>query len=1527
MHLTISSSSGPVDAVSGGHPADEPTRRRSAVVTTHVDVHVELIDGRTAVADVIGALGFGASVPTPARAGETGPNCDFGQGHTVVEPRWAQVLVDGRAVDPDSLASESLYEGAHIHVRAATEVTTQSVSVGHHETATSARALSRSSGGALEQAVPHPAPVFDLVGIDGPHGGHLWRLAPGDHRLSNLGLNGAGVLRVQGRSVSIRSHAEADGAVETLVPVERDLRLGDSRVRIRPTQQPSRAAGVAGGGPSCEETSAQPAGGHIGPIIFNRPPRTLHPHPPVEISCPTRVTVQGTARRVSAVMIVLPLLFGVSMAVFFGRLMFLAFALMGPLMMIGNTIDDRRRRRRERATNETEFQNDVQLFAARLREESESRRKRSLADHPPPGTLISSLDMRATSLWQRRPDHLDFMVVALGNADAQWRDGIRSGGATEPEVADAIERHAVTMDTPIALHLGPRRVAGVYGDRSTALGSVRALLTQVAYWHGPADVRIAIITDRPADWDWTKWLPHVRASDGDARLLGSTDSEISAILSLLRIRPENAERAPLTVLVSDCVLADRDLARLHREALAGAGCPLSAIVLAETVTDLPASCTDVLHTMGSQPSGSSARAHIHYARPASGDPPVGVRPWTVSPIAAVDVARRLACYEDPEALAATGSLPAFTTLSPLLDLPTTPTPDSIVARWTSAQPGSLCAPIGAVAGGALVVDLVRDGPHGLIAGTTGSGKSELLRALVASLAALYPPDLLTFVLVDYKGGSAFDACAGLPHVAGVVTDLDEHLGERALTCLEAELRYRETRLREAGVSDVTEYQRLGSDDPLPRMVIVVDEFAAMAADLPDFMGALVDIAQRGRSLGVHLVLATQRPSGVVKDSIRANTNLRISLRVQTPADSNDVLADPAASRISRDRPGRAILRLGPGELVPFQSALVTGSALAETADARPRVSPFIFSMRDPAATPTPTGGTGTELDTLVRVIGRAADAAGSTPSRSPWPEPLPAALSFGDLGEAGDMPGYVFGLRDEPEQQRQVPHRWDPPVDGNLLLVGAAGSTMALRALAFSMARTHPDELHLYAIDHAAGGLDAIGHLPHVGGVIQAHDRERQERLLRFLSEEIDHRRRGGRNNRRVVFMLDGLGGLRSAFDDVTELDMREMLDQIIEAGPAVNVFTVVTAAHARAIPGTMLAAIRTRVVFRLADRLDYSTLGVTERHATNLPEGRGVDAATGRHLHVAGVDDAAFAAFDPTEPHGCGTRTAHRIEVLPQTVKLSEIIHVADRGPAHLLLPLGIDDRTLTPVTLRLDAGDHALITGTARSGKSSLLASMAMAVAAADPEMERIGLSPRHSPLREMSRGVWRPSTGRPESAGGSAVGPATNGPSYGDETRFERPDGGRRPPQALSRPHPEPPTSGLWIAADLEAFAELVELTAGRPRVVFIDDAEDIEDPDGLLEGLLAARDTGDHVIAAGRSDGLRAAYRHWTKMYRAGRRGVILQPLDSGDAEPLGARLPRRLPTDLPVGRGYLVADGTARLIQAALPTSAHQPAAD
>jgi S-DNA-T family DNA segregation ATPase FtsK/SpoIIIE len=462
------------------------------------------------------------------------------------------------------------------------------------------------------------------------------------------------------------------------------------------------------------------------------------------------------------------------------------------------------------------------------------------------------------------------------------------------------------------------------------------------------------------------------------RRLAAGPAAGEAVVAALPPGVERGTPAPgpchLVVLDGD-PLAPPVAAQLRRAVQEGGTRRVCAVALAPRRRRLPSACTviidlpDVGPARLSRPDGSADL----------------VEPWYVSGATVRKVARALAPLEDPELDRTATHLPDGVRLFDLLGWSPSD-PSAIVARWDRAGPGFPPVVVGMTEEGPLQIDLVADGPHGLLAGTTGSGKSELLRTLVASLAATVDPGRLTFVLVDYKGGSAFDACASLPHTVGVVTDLDGHLARRALLCLEAELRYREERLRRAEVADIGDFRPGDGESPLPRLLVIVDEFAALAQELPDFLDALVDVAQRGRSLGVHLLLATQRPSGVVGDAIRANTNLRLSLRVQDRADSVDVVGVPHAADLGRHQPGRGFVRKGPGELLAFQAARVSGSGTATTS----AVAPFVFAHEQPPSASPATAEEGDDdLAVLVGAVAEAARRRGIPPPRAPWPEQAP----------------------------------------------------------------------------------------------------------------------------------------------------------------------------------------------------------------------------------------------------------------------------------------------------------------------------------------------------------------------------------------------------------------------------------------------------------------------------------------------------------------------------------------------------------
>jgi S-DNA-T family DNA segregation ATPase FtsK/SpoIIIE len=664
------------------------------------------------------------------------------------------------------------------------------------------------------------------------------------------------------------------------------------------------------------------------------------------------------------------------------------------------------------------------------------------------------------------------------------------------------------------------------------------------------------------------------------------------------------------------------------------------------------------------------------------------------------------------------------------------------------SPRSTSVPLGVGVDGELfTVDLRQDGPHALVAGTTGAGKSELLQALVAGLAVGNRPDELAFVLIDYKGGAAFKDCARLPHTVGMVTDLDGHLTERALSSLGAELRRRETVLRNGGCKDIDDYlaSRSATDASLPRLVLVVDEFATLAEELPDFVGGLVGIAQRGRSLGVHLVLATQRPSGVVSADIRANTTLRIALRVTDAGESADVVDVKDAATISRSTPGRAVARIGAGAVTPFQSARVGRSA--SVAVPGPRVRAAVWSDAGGARPPTASGPTSgpTDLSRLVDAACTAAAGSGIAPVPSPWLPPLADTLPLADVPSTGGAGVVPFGVLDLPAEQRRAPLVLDLERGGHLLVAGGprSGRSTLLRTLAGSLARLlGPDEAHLYVIDGGSGGLTGLAALPHCGGVVTRDQVARGDRLLARLTEEVERRQSvlalggfasvaeqraasvAGDRLPWLVLMVDGWEGVQAAYDEVDHGRPLDVLQRLVREGGAAGLRVVLTGDRA-VLTSRVGASISDRLLLRLADPGDYGLAGVPPRQVpVAMPPGRGLLADGVVEAQVALLDrdpsgpaqQAALAAIAttadaaPTElapPH----QRPLRVEPLPARVSVDAVRvagKAASTGPLWSLVGVGGDD--LDPLGVDLDTeGPAFVVCGPAGSGKSSALLTIA--------------------------------------------------------------------------------------------------------------------------------------------------------------------------------------------------------------------------
>jgi S-DNA-T family DNA segregation ATPase FtsK/SpoIIIE len=1061
-------------------------------------------------------------------------------------------------------------------------------------------------------------------------------------------------------------------------------------------------------------------------------------------------------------------------------------------------------------------------------------------------------------LWARRRGDADAGAVAFGIGDVPWEPSFACDGRDRPtDVTDHDPDCGRLSLVPVGEAIGPGCIIGVCGPRTPAVALVRAVLVQVAVHHGPSDVAIAILADSGEEWDWVKWLPHTRQGGG-ARWLGSNDSASVIVPEILR----SDRGRQWTVVVLDGARFHREEPATATDLLRGDRGAVAALVLADSREELPATCTTVIEIRDEDGAARcSGRPHPE---------PIDMMTAGLSPSLARSAALAVGRFGDPEQVTGAASLPVRVGLHELLDGDTADS-SSTVARWRVRRHDEWSSPLGVVRGGPFHFDLIRDGPHALVAGTTGSGKSELLRALVVGMALSIDPEHLNFVLFDFKGGSAFMDLEGLPHVVGSVSDLDPKVATRALRSLDAEVRRRERELRDVGVTSLDDYLAGGHDEvaPMPRLLVVVDEFATMAAELPGFVDSLVSVAQRGRSLGLHLVLATQRPAGAVTPNVRANTSARIALRVEDAADSSDVIGDTDAAAIPRGAPGRGFARLGPADLVAFQGAFLSSSKDDIGESAHP-TRPFRFGF---VAAPSGTdrGMGGPSVAAIVAATRDAAALLGCRPTRRPWQPLLPTSLSLRELEtRAAALPtgSCVIGLVDDPDRQSQSLLTWSP-ADGHVLAYGVAGSGASdlLVTLAVGSARrTSVEELHIYCMDFGPGVLAPLTDLPHVGAVIGAAERERQERLLRRLRQELEARRRGHRGPQLLV-LLDNYAGFHAAFDDLPGLVWRDDFTRIMADGPPLGITVVATADRYGAVPASIADLVPERVVLRLADASDLALFGLNSRRAPEAVVGRGLHVPSGLELQLATVgSDLAEMVADIKTADSMQIDTIEisnrptPIGVLPESIDIESIAAELDVTRPEWFIPLGLGDTTLEPAGLVLGAGDNAVIAGPPRSGKSTALAVIASLVARSDAvHVTAVALRP--SPLRTV---------------------PANR------------------------------------IVTDRDGLDDALATIRrnGALHLLLVDDADLVDDPGGRLAELVNERRADLRVVVGGRADVLRTAFGHWTAGIRRSRIGVVLRPHADMDGDLLQVPLPRRGPQSFPVGRGYLINDGRVELVQLA-----------
>ena len=998
---------------------------------------------------------------------------------------------------------------------------------------------------------------------------------------------------------------------------------------------------------------------------------------------------------------------------------------LGVVTSVASIVSERRRFRRESQERVDTYNGYIAEKRAQVEAAREEERALLVRTYPSPERELAMVRDFSGDLFDRRPGDDDFLQLRLGTGS---RPSARPLDVKEREALEVDElalmparlrdEYARIEGAPISVGLAQVNAVGVVGPRSRRRDLMRTMVIDLCSRQYESDCKLCFVVE-PANAEevsWARGLPHVRNDALGCRNI-ACDNESRNLLfehlyKELMAREESGEKdaawTHLTILVLDeCGLKNHPLSRFI-DVAASLG---ATFVFFEGARELlPMGCDRIVTLEADRAAGTVVDAHDE-AAPARFDYAV------VSRDDAADFARTLApvfCEE----ISLEGTLTRSITFFQMLGIIAADDLD-LGRRWASTDvTRSLAAPIGVSKTRTVTLDLhdKADGPHGLVAGTTGSGKSEVLLTYVLSMATLFHPHEVGFVIIDFKGGGMANQLRGLPHLIGAITNIDGREIDRSLKSIKAELRRRQRLFAEADVNHISAYIRKFKAGevtvPLPHLVLIVDEFAELKAEQPEFMGELISAARIGRSLGVHLILATQKPSGQVNEQIWSNSRFKLCLKVQSKEDSNEVIKSPLAAEIKEA--GRAYLQVGNNEVFElFQSAYsgapehtgdedVREFSLFEVELSGRRVP--IYQRRRQRS----DEGSVTQLDAVVAHVARYCEGAGIEKLPNICLPPLPERLELpADARmEGGRVP---LGVYDDPDNQLQARALFDVD-NANTFIVGSSqtGKTNLLQTIIRVVAQSRtPRQAQFYVLDFASMVLKNLEGLAHVGGVVLPSEDERLKNLFKLLSGELAARKRrllevgvssfaayleaGHDDLPHIYLVLDNFSVFRELYADRFE----DALVSLCRDGIAYGISVIVANSVTSGFGFKYLTNFSTFIALTCNDSNEYSVVFDRCRMQPKNVAGRGLcsfDKTIYEFQAYLGFEGerevdrvAAMRAFCERVGAACAGMRARRIPSVPDDLTLDYVYENYD-VPASVV-PLGLDYATVEPVRLDLDA------------------------------------------------------------------------------------------------------------------------------------------------------------------------------------------------------------------------------------------------
>lgn len=940
--------------------------------------------------------------------------------------------------------------------------------------------------------------------------------------------------------------------------------------------------------------------------------------------------------------------------------------------------------------------------------------------------IVENLERR---LWERRDNHEDFLLVRLGTGKCEptfeievpKREFKNHDDVLEEKPYEIKEKYKTINSAPIMVDFKNVGSMGVVGSNNGICDFISNTAVDITAHHSNEEVKLMFLLDDQLmnKLSWLRWLPHTWSEDKKIRLMSRNKENAQDILKgfykLLSERAgqsRNASNNNLNIPHYIIYISNREFLDnnpivqfIGREADLG----VTFVFLYEDIAYLPKECNCIVQiTVGNS-------GKLQYTN--SSEQVIEFNYNVLSDEQYINYAKILSPIYIEGGFTA-DSLRNSITLFELYNIKSASQLD-LNSYWSRDMIyKSMAAPLGVLSGDKVVsLDLheKHHGPHGLVAGTTGSGKSEILQSYIASMAINFHPHDVTFIVIDFKGGGMANLFKDLPHMVGAITNIDGNQIYRSLKSIDAELKKRQRVFAEYDVNHIDSYMKLYKSGiaktPIPHLIMVVDEFAELKSEHPDFMAKLISTARIGRSLGVHLILATQKPAGVVDNQIWSNSKFKLCLKVQTKEDSNEMLKSPLAADIVN--PGRAYLQVGNNEIFELFQSAWSGATVVE--DDELNITDFeisevslegirtkIFSTKDNRNSESQQ----TELDNIVEFIDNYCKNKNIEKLNGPWLEPLETKIYLDSIinKPLNNWMSIPIGIYDDPDNQAQDILEIDFGTKGNLFIVGSAtsGKTTLLQTILVSLMRKYnPTEVNMYILDFGSRILKSLEVSPHVGGVITSDEEEKMKNFINFILKEMSRRKQlfssvgvtSLQSYREVIddymphimIVIDNYAALSEYFND-----HEDSLNTISREGSSLGITIVATASQTNAMRYKMLANFGQRIALNCNDKLEYMNVIENCRMQPTNVQGRGLTSIdkTIVEFHTAlpfkGDNEVERAQkqkefIDDLNKSWDGRR-AKSIPMMPQILELSRVL----LEDSELIL-----DTMKYPVSIGISEGD----------------------------------------------------------------------------------------------------------------------------------------------------------------------------------------------------------------------------------------------